>query len=80
MLQAHNAVLENDLDDLLHDNCAIFYAWTARGAHTYVTHGIEGDVPVLHYDINRCTFPWNFIVIRDPEACPINPHCGTHVP
>lgn len=35
-------------------------------------HAVQrGDVSVHklpHYDINRCTFPWNFIVITDQEA------------
>lgn len=44
------------------------FAWTASGAVTYTTHCKKGDVLVPHYDINRCTFPWNFIVIRDQEA------------
>lgn len=46
----------------------LFSAWTASGEITYTTHCNEGDVLVPHYDINSCTFPWNFIVIRDQEA------------
>lgn len=31
-------------------------------------HAIRRQMFLPHYDINSCTFPWNFIVIRDQEA------------
>lgn len=61
------SALENDLDNLL-QTVSFFNASTASRAHTFKTHCTQGDVPVPHYDINSCTLPWNFIVIRDQEA------------
>lgn len=59
-------ILENDPDNLL--NCVILCAWTACRAQICKTHCMEEDGSVPHYDINSCTLPWNFIVIRSQEA------------
>lgn len=58
--------LAHDPDNLL--NRVIFYAWTACRVQICKTYSMEGDVSVPHYDINSCTLPWNFIVIRSQEA------------